>query len=101
MLITIDINETSINIQDYTAIDISRTLDDININITNDAGDFAFNALFDSIAYHGTQTLPLPIKLTIASDNSSIVFDNITVNYHLNTDIEILHFTKKSDHSLI
>ena len=93
MLITIDINDTSINIQDYTAIDISRTVDDTNINITNTTGNFAFNSIFNALAYH----LPGPLKFTIQADEAFIIFDNLTVSYHLNTETEILHFARKND----
>ena len=95
MLITLNVNETSIHIQDYTTVDISRTSHDININITNNTGDFAFNSIFNAITYNP----PGPVKLIIESDKAFVIFDNMTVNYHLNTEIEILHFTRKNDHS--
>ena len=89
--LTLSIADRELPITEYSTLDINRQGNNININITNDKQDFAFNAIFDQIqASLGSDK---PFEITAKQEKGETTFTNMTANYYLSTQSEILHFT--------
>ena len=78
----------------YSTLDIQRNNKQLNINTTNTADDLAFNTLYDMILEYLGERKTFDIKLRMG-ENGAAAFRGMMVNYHLNTEREMLTFGQK------
>lgn len=83
----------TLSLDEYTTIDISRSRGNLHINVTNEAGGLAFNAIYEilELELRGNETF----NITVQQGDGSATFSDMVVDYHINAFREILHFTKK------
>jgi len=91
-VLTIHLKDTDLVIKEFTRLDMSRNDEATNINISNDENNLALNSLFDKIKENLGKNETFSI--TIEKEAGKAKFDNMAATYHLNTNVEILHFSQ-------
>ena len=93
MIITLQFEGCTLDIDTFSTVDVSRASDGVNINLSNINNDMTFNAIYGEILnlLNGQDVFNIVIK----RENGQAVFQHMTVTYYLNTQSEILHFSQK------
>jgi len=82
--------EEEISITHYSTLDINRQGEHLNVNITNTNDDMAFNTIYDKILEFLVKDETF--SLSIQKEKGKATFADMTADYYLNGDAEILHF---------
>lgn len=95
ILIQFSENRT-LEIKEYSTINMSRNGRVLDINITNVNNDLALNAIYDKIVdlQGDTETFSIAVE---AGENSKAEFSGIISNYYNSGETEILHLATKNE----
>jgi hypothetical protein len=92
MKLIIHFASKEIIVSEYSTMDINRQGEQLHVNLTNDKDDLAFNSIYDEILeLLGKEKT---FAITIQKEKGKATYADISVDYHLNGDVEILHFGK-------
>ncbi|MCL2189824.1 MAG: hypothetical protein FWB87_13780 [Defluviitaleaceae bacterium] len=76
-------------IGEYTTLNISRTGTRTDINITNEKNNLAFDELFNQMLKHMKDDATIKVK--VALEAGEVTYTDMTAEYFLTTQGEILH----------
>ena len=94
-VITVDFIDGSTIAVPFTTCDVSRTGETTSVNLTNQNGDFAYNAIYDKVLEITRNCETSTFDVKIKSEAGEIAYTQMTATYYLAL-YETLCFSKSN-----
>ncbi len=88
-------NNKTLEVKNYTSINLNRNGRQLDINVTNTNNDLSLNAVYDRIIeLQGSYDT---FGVTVEAGESKAEFSGIEANYYNSGDVEVLHLATKHE----